>query len=154
MALVSSIMSKDPAVTRPDESVVDAAARMRDRRVGSLVVVEGGAIRGMIEERDLVARVVAEGRDAAKLRVSEVATAVREVEPAMHVTRCAELMRESGTRHVAVVDGGKLVGVLSATDLFREMAEGLERFLDEKGYLREISEGADPYDHVGGSYGR
>jgi len=57
-------------------------------------------------------------------------------------------------RHLPVTENGKPVGILSSRDFLAYVAQGLERVIDELGYEQALREGEDPYDHIGGSYGK
>lgn len=59
-----------------------------------------------------------------------------------------------GTADAPVTENGKAVGILSTRDFLAFLVEGLERYIDERKYSQEIAEGADPYDHLGGAYGK
>jgi CBS domain-containing protein len=100
------------------QSVLDVAKFMVERNIGAVPVLERGKLVGIFSERDIMKRVLAEGRDPKKLRVSEVMTA----EP-LTVTadesfeNCMVLMKKHGFRHLPIIDGQKLAGLLSLRDL-------------------------------------
>ena len=155
MAIIRSLMKTDMITVKPDDLVTDAARLMSQDHVGAVLVVEGGALKGILSERDVVTRVVAEGRDPATTKVSEVATTeVVDVDVGTHVRKCAELQFAIGVRHLPVTENGKPVGILSSRDFLAYVAQGLERVIDELGYEQALGEGEDPYDHIGGSYGK
>lgn len=108
-------------VTAPlDEPVVQVAQRMRDLHVGAVVVVdEDGRPKGMVTDRDLVCRVLAEGRSLPSLRVREVMTADVEVLRASEsIDGAVAKMREGGLRRLPIVDAqGQLAGMVSLDDL-------------------------------------
>jgi CBS domain-containing protein len=99
---------------------------------------------------------VAEGRSAEATRVSEVAThPVATVPAGASLRQCAETLRDQGVRHLPILDaGGKPVGILSARDFFEAVAGGLERLIERIRYDEQLRANLDPYDHLGGSYGR
>ncbi len=117
---VEALMSHPVVTARPSETVAEASQRMQDRRVGSVVVVDDGnrAI-GILTERDLV-RFAAAGADPAATKVSEWMTedpyTVGPGEPAADAFR---RLGEHGYRHIPVVDGGELVGIVSMRDLMK-----------------------------------
>lgn len=155
MAIIGSLMKTDMVTVKPEDSVAEAAGRMARNHVGAVLVVEGNELRGILSERDVVSRVVAEGRDPAATKVSEVATeAVVDVEVATPVRKCLELQLAMDVRHLPVTDEGKPIGVLSSRDFLKYVVEGLERVIDQLRYEQKLSEGEDPYDHLGGSYGK
>lgn len=155
MAIIGSLMKTDMVTVKPDDRVADAARLMAQNQVGAVLVVEGETLRGILSERDVASRVVAEGRDPATTKVSEVATAdVVDVEVGTPVRKCVELQLAMGIRHLPVTENGKPVGVLSSRDFLAYVVEGLERIIDQIRYEQKLREGEDPYDHLGGSYGK
>lgn len=132
-------LSARPVVTAaPDEDVGAVARKMRDGHVGCVVVVEGRRPVGIVTDRDLTLRVLAEG-DSPSLRVSEVMTADPEtVLESAGIEATLRAMRKSGTRRLPVVDEhGHLVGIITHDDLLvllarelGELGEGLESAVD------------------------
>jgi CBS domain-containing protein len=152
---VESLMKRDVVVVDGSTSVSAAARRMSGAAVGAVLVVDGDELAGIFTERDLLTRVVAEGRDPASTPVGSVATgSVVHVALDASLRRCAELLRDHGIRHLPVVDGRKPVGILSARDFFDAVAAGLERMMEHARYDEALRDDRDPYDHLGGSYGR
>ena len=109
------------------DTVRGAADLMKARKCGSVLITAGDALVGIFTERDVVFRVVAEGRDPAKTRLGEVMTAnpvtVGPHEPAISALR---LMEDSGFRHLPVVDDGRILGVVSRRDFAGEDKARLE----------------------------
>ncbi len=155
MAIIGSLMKTHMVTAAPDVTVANAARSMAENGVGAILLVENGEIRGILSERDVLSRVVAEGRDPAATKVSDVATTeVFAVDVHVHVRECAKLLRDQGIRHLPVTKEGKAAGILSSRDFFAYVVEGLERFIDRARYREKLEEGQDPYDHLGGSYGK
>lgn len=155
MAVIGSLMKTEMVTAGPDETVAHAAYVMASNGVGAVLVVDAGKLVGILSERDVLERVVAQGEDAMRAKVGAVATANPiTVSPETHVRECSKLMREKAMRHLPVVSGGAPVGILSSRDLFAFVAESLERVVDEKQYAEALRSGVDPYDHPGGSYSR
>lgn len=153
MAIIESLMKTEMVTAESDETVAHAAWSMARNAVGALLILEGGKLLGILSERDVVARVVAEGRDPTTTRVADVATPNPvSVDVGTHVRACAELLRDQGIRHLPVTRNGLPVGILSSRDLLAHVAEGLERLVDRSRYEQALAEGEDPYDHLGGSY--
>ena len=113
--LVREAMETRVHAIAPGQSIVEAAKMMRDAGTGFLPVVEGGRVVGVVTDRDIVVRFVAEGADDARaMPVSEVMTSsVTVVGPEDDLADAAETMRAAGVRRLAVTDGGRLAGVLS-----------------------------------------
>lgn len=116
---VADLMSAPVVTAIPDESVADAAERMRERRVGSVVVVDNDKPVGILTERDLV-RIAASGADTSATLVSEWMTPNPDsVAPDLEVSEAFASLAEHGYRHIPVVDGTRLVGMVSMRDLLR-----------------------------------
>jgi citrate synthase len=109
-----------PAVTAtPSETVAEVATRMREHEVGSVVVVDGARPSGILTERDLV-RFAAAGGEAAGTKVSEWMTEDPDVvAPGLDAAEALASLTSHGYRHIPVVEGGGLVGVVSLRDLMR-----------------------------------
>lgn len=106
-------------VAELEESAATAARRMRDFRVGCVVVVRDGRPVGIITDRDLAVRVVAEGRDADRTLVSEIVTYEATTVPRdAGVETAVRLMSERGVRRLPIVtDDGRVTGIVTADDL-------------------------------------
>jgi CBS domain-containing protein len=101
-----------------DATVIQAALLMNEHKVGALVVTEGDGVAGMFTERDVLRRVVGEQRDPAKTRVAEVMTTeVICCEPHTPIEEARGAMKNRRIRHLPVVDGGRLCGLVSIGDL-------------------------------------
>ena len=104
-------------VASPTTCVSEAARQMAGNEVGAVVVVESGAVVGIFTERDAVVRVLAAGRDAPATRLAEVMTpSPRTVGPEQSFGHALQLMHAHGFRHMPVVEGGRLVGIVTARD--------------------------------------
>jgi CBS domain-containing protein len=123
----------------PTASVLEVARTMTNARVGAVPIVEGERIVGVFSERDLMTRVVVEGRDAQRTLVTEVMT--REVltaSPDDTRSECLVRMRDGRCRHLPVLEGGRLVAVLSMRDLLRdEIEEQHEEIAGLRAYLHQ-----------------
>jgi CBS domain-containing protein len=119
--LVSAVMSGSLLVASPADTLADAAHRMADRRVGAILVVDGDRLVGILTERDVLR---AAGRGNVQGTVAEWMTADPDtVEPNATIGMSAAMMVHGGYRHVPVVEGGKLVGIVSIRDLLRLPSE-------------------------------
>src|SRR4051794_36753150 len=115
---ISEVMTRDPVTASGETPVVEVARLMRDRDIGPVVVVDGGQVRGIVTDRDIVVRAVADGRDPSATRVSDVCTRdVQAISPSDSVDDAVRRMEQSNVRRLPVVDGGQLVGVVSMGDL-------------------------------------
>ena len=111
-------MTRDPRTVNADDPVIDAARIMRDSDIGDAVVMDGGQVTGIVTDRDIVVRSVAEGIDAESASVSEVCTTgVETIEPEASVDDALSLMREKDIRRLPVAKNGRPVGIISLGDL-------------------------------------
>ncbi|TML41485.1 MAG: citrate synthase [Actinobacteria bacterium] len=116
---VADVMSSPPVTATTSQTLAEAATRMSEARVGSVVVVDGVRPIGILTERDLV-RFAASGADGSSTKVSEWMTASPDtVAPEVEVTEAWRNLAEHGYRHIPVVADGALVGVVSMRDLMR-----------------------------------
>ncbi len=115
---VNQVMTADPRAVTPSDSLQDAARHMRDGDVGVLVVVEGGTLSGVVTDRDIVVRAVADGRDPSQATVGEVVSGtVVTVTPDQSASEAARLMREHDVRRLVVVQDSRPIGIVSIGDL-------------------------------------
>jgi CBS domain-containing protein len=102
----------------PDATVLEAAQLMNQRGTGSVLVLEGGALCGILTERDLLRKVVAEQRDPARTAVGEVMTrALVTCTPDMSLEQCAAIITERRIRHLPVVGADGLCGMVTIGDV-------------------------------------
>ncbi|MET9297100.1 CBS domain-containing protein [Streptomyces sp. NPDC003077] len=122
---VRDIMTSAPVTVEPQTSVEAVARQMRDQNIGAVLVAEGDKLRGLVSDRDLVVRAVADGSDTKKTTVGSVCSSdLVTVGPDEDLKRAAQVMREHSVRRVPVVDGGQAVGVVSLGDLAMEKDPG------------------------------
>jgi len=133
------IQSLNMISTSPTASVMEAVASMTEGCVGAIPVLEGERLVGIFSERDLMTRVVAAGRDGGQTRIEEVMT--REVVTAElddSVDRCLEKMRGAGCRHLPVVEGERVISMLSMRDLLLdEIEEQTEEIRHLRAYIHQ-----------------
>lgn len=109
-------------------TVLEAARFMMEHNIGALPVVRNGELAGILSERDIMNRVVAVGRTPGTTAVSEVMTAnPRAVKSDESIEECLFIMREFGFRHLPIVDGKDLKGLVSLRDVLMHQAAELER---------------------------
>lgn len=155
MNAIRQLMVDEMITATPDETVAGVADRMRRNRVGAVLVVDEGKLQGLFSERDLLNRVVAEGRSPAHVHVGDVATRdVVTVGVDQGVKELLAVFRDHKVRHLPVLEGGKPVGILSTRDLLERCVASLESYIEQLTYDRELEGGSDPYDHFGGAYSR
>jgi CBS domain-containing protein len=120
MATVEDVMTTDLCALPFGSTLVQAAREMRDRDIGDVLVLDDdGYLAGIVTDRDIAVRAVAEGRDPSGVSVDEICTSgdLVTTSPADEVDEAAEVMRQAAVRRLPVVDGGKVVGMVTLGDL-------------------------------------
>ena len=111
---------RDVLTVDPDTSVRDAIEKMEDISAGTVVVVEGGAVVGMVSERDVIRKVVLQGQKIDKVKVRELmSTDLTTVTPETSLDDCMQLMTEKRIRHLPVLSNGSLCGIVSIGDVVK-----------------------------------
>lgn len=123
MRTVRQLLADKPAevfAVAPEAPVVEAIRLMAAKSIGAVLVLRGEALAGILSERDYARKVVLQGRSSADTPASAIMTAqVVTVGPDTPVTACMQLMTERRIRHLPVVEGGQVVGVISIGDLVK-----------------------------------
>lgn len=115
---VGEVMHRGVITARADEPLPAVAGRMGEKRVGCVVVLQRGKVAGILTERDILRKVVAPNKTPARMRVKDVMTSpVTTVESETDLDEATALMSEKRIRRLPVVDRGKLVGILTASDI-------------------------------------
>jgi CBS domain-containing protein len=115
---VRDVMTANPIALPATSSVVDAARTMRDANIGNVIVVDNGRICGIVTDRDITVRGVAEGKDVSSLKLRDICSQeITTLSPTDSVDDAVRLMREKAVRRLPVVEGGKPVGIVSLGDL-------------------------------------
>ena len=118
MPTVQDVMTPDPVAMQSSESVLDAAQRMKERDIGDVIVLDGERVCGLVTDRDIVVRVLAESRDPSGTQLAEVCSRdLVTVAPDDDLTAAGDLMRERAVRRIPVVEGDRVVGIVSIGDL-------------------------------------
>jgi CBS domain-containing protein len=121
---VRELMTPDVRTVSPSQSLADAAELMKNEDVGSVPVVEEGRLAGILTDRDIVIRAVAERRDPQTVKVAEVASGeLVTVEPEQELDEALALMARHQVRRLPVVEEGRLVGMLAQADVALEARE-------------------------------
>jgi CBS domain-containing protein len=116
----------------PDDPVLSAIQTMADRVIGALLVMRGDELIGIVSERDYARKVILKGRSSGDTPVQDIMTApVITVNPADTVDTCMRLCTDSRVRHLPVVEGGKVVGVVSIGDLVKAVINAQTREIEQ-----------------------
>ena len=111
----------------PGDSIGDAVALLSARRIGAVPVLDDGAVVGVFSERDVIRCIAERGVDALGGAVADAMTApVVTVEPGHAVIAALSLMTRRRIRHLPVVEGGKVIGIVSIGDLVKHRIDGIE----------------------------
>lgn len=128
----------------PHTTTLEALRLMAEKGVGALVVLEGGKLVGIISERDFARQIARKGTCNLEEPVSALMTTrIFTVQPSNTIEECMAIMTEHRVRHLPVLDGGTLVGVISIGDVVRELIadrelliRNLENYIMGTGYIR------------------
>ena len=116
----------------PDDTVFDALKLMADKNIGSVLVMDGEELVGILSERDYARKVVLHGKTSRSLPVREIMTGeVETISPDEKIDRCMTLMTEKHIRHLPVLEDGKVVGLISIGDVVKAVIEDQAFLLDQ-----------------------
>ncbi len=116
----------------PEDSAFDAIEMMADKEVGALVVTDGDSLVGVFSERDYARKVALQGRSSRDTKIKEIMTTrVAYARPEQTVEECMALMTDKRIRHLPVMDGDKLLGVISIGDLVKSIIEEQQHVIEQ-----------------------
>jgi CBS domain-containing protein len=115
--LIREVMTETVVTAPPERSVREIAEMMRERNVGSVVLIEEQRPVGFLTDRDLTVSVLADGRDLGDHAADHASTPVITANAEMQVEEAAELMVRHGVRRLVIVDGERLIGILTLDDI-------------------------------------
>lgn len=116
--MIREVMTPDPIVLDTSNTAADAARVMRDKDIGPVIVLDNDKVSGIVTDRDIVVRVVAQGKNPEETRLSEFASLdLVTLNPDQAVGDAVRIMREKAIRRLPVVEDGKPVGIVSIGDL-------------------------------------
>jgi CBS domain-containing protein len=147
MSWIEWLQSRQLITASSEEMVSVAVDRMADLRIGALVVVDGVRLVGILSERDVIRRVLAERRDLETTPVGEVCTTdVKTVSTDSDIGECARLIKEHGFRHVPVVSAsGAPMAIISSRDFLRFAVDELETLVARSYSKQRAAETIDPF---------
>jgi len=139
METVAEYLKKKGAAiysVRPNTTVYGALELMAEKNIGAVVVTdESGKLHGIFSERDFARKMIIKGRNADTTKVKEIMTTlVVSVNPETRIHECMALMTEKRIRHLPVLDGEKLVGVVSIGDVVKSMLTEQEMVISQQAY--------------------
>jgi signal-transduction protein with cAMP-binding, CBS, and nucleotidyltransferase domain len=129
---IGEIMTRKLSKLESSSTIAEAARQMRDNDTGAIIVADGGDMRGLLTDRDIVVRAIAEGRSPDEATVGEIcSTDLVTLEPSSTIGDAVDAMRKANVRRLPVAESGRPVGIISLGDL--AMAR------DEESALADIS---------------
>lgn len=135
MKTVARLLHQNPhklISTTPDESVFDALAKLAEFEIGALPVLEGDRLVGIFSERDYARKVILHGKASRDTQVREIMTSrVIYIPPSMTVEEGLALMTDKRIRHLPVMEGGALLGLVSIGDLVKAKISEQEFIIDQ-----------------------
>ncbi len=125
----------------PESTITEAAIQMKEKRVGALLVMDGDWITGILSERDILNKVVAEELDPSTVKVHEVMSRnVVVIKPSLSIREAMKVVTEKRVRHLPIISEKKIVGVISSGDLTRRIVA------EDEGVITTL------YDYIYGTY--
>jgi CBS domain-containing protein len=126
--LVKEVMNSDVKTIEPGETVLEAAIKMNEFKIGCLVVISNDRLAGILTDRDILERVVAKDKKASSVLVrNAMTTDLVLIEDDKEITEAAEIMEKSQIKKLPVVSGNSLVGILTALDLASAQPKLIEK---------------------------
>ena len=121
----------------PEATVYEAVAMMADKSVGALLVLSGGKLTGIVSERDYARKVILKGKHSHEMQVKEIMTSpVFTVSPGHSVEDCMRVITAHRIRHLPVMEGDALVGMISSGDVVRSIISAQAHAIDQlSGYI-------------------
>ena len=132
VARIINEKGRDVVTTAPETSLAEVAATLSEKGIGAVLVVDDGAIRGIVSERDIVRALARHGSEALrKLAVDCMTESVVTCRPEDTIHELMQKMTTGRFRHIPVLEGGKLVGIVSIGDVVKRRIEEIEREADQ-----------------------
>lgn len=150
---VEDAMTKKVITVTPDEKVIEVAKKMKERDIGSMLVCDGGKLVGLITSEDLVKRVIIPNKDPNKLTAKDVMTKdLITISPDEELVEAMNTMIENGIQRLPVLDGDKLVGILTDGDILRKAPELMASLAEARRELEEEEEIEGDICEICGNY--
>ena len=132
--IVPDVVNRQDLCVLPANAIVrEAAQLMAQRRIGAILIMEGDKLTGIFTERDVATRIVAAGLDPDKIKLGQVMTPNPDtLAPSDTTDDALHKMRTRGYRHLPVVEGGRVIAIVSVRDLYGAMIQGLEDEINDR----------------------
>jgi CBS domain-containing protein len=126
---VRQIMHKELVTVLPTATIHDAALKMKEQNVGSILIIDEGYLQGIVTDRDITLVVAADFKDPKTVKVSEIMKReIKTVKADDDIETALSIMSKENVRRLPVKENGKIVGLLSSADLATEIKEELNQF--------------------------
>ncbi len=116
------IMTTRPITAKPSITVKECADLMTKHAVGSIIIVEGKDLKGIVSKKDIVSKIVSMNKDASKTKVNEIMTPAKKmvtISPGIDIYEAMILMKENDVKRLPVMDDGKLLGLITSKDILK-----------------------------------
>lgn len=128
MPEVRDFMIKDALTIESTQSVLEAAVLMTEKGEGSIVIIEGGAVKGIVTERDLLFKVTSKHMDPAELKVAEIMSSpLISIDPEASIREATKIMIDNKIRRLAVIKDDALVGMISVWNVTQSILSTIAR---------------------------
>jgi predicted transcriptional regulator len=115
---VGEVMANNVIVSSPNETIYECAQKMANRRISSLIVVDGLSVIGIITEQDIARKVVAKGLKAQSTRVNMImSNIITSIDPNKEIQDAIQIMGNNEIKHLPVIENEKLVGIITSKDI-------------------------------------
>ncbi|MEM2137443.1 MAG: CBS domain-containing protein [Candidatus Methanomethylicia archaeon] len=127
---VDMVMSKNPITAPSSSSILEVSKVMRDRNVGSVIIVDDDKPVGIVTERDLVVKVLASGMDSGNHVSTIMSKPLITIKPSIRIVDAAKIMAKNNIRRLVVMDGNVMVGIITEKDILKVAPEIIEILLE------------------------
>jgi CBS domain-containing protein len=126
---IASKIVRDVVTVDEDRTVLEAAKRMTEEFIGSVVVKSSSGVVGLFTERDLMMSIIGKGKDPEQVRLKDVMTKGIKVSPDDNASKCLNLMKDHRCRHLMVFEDDEFVGIVSLRDIVTLMIDAKEELI-------------------------
>ena len=129
---ILAVKGNDVYTIDPEKSIIDAVKEMAEKKIGALVVLDSGKVKGIVTEQDFTRRVILEDLDSAKTTVKDVMTKrIACIQLEQTISEGMAIMTEKCVRHLPVVENDELIGLISIGDLVKEVISEQEFIISQ-----------------------
>ena len=127
---VRQLMSKDPVTVQPESTLQEAAEKMHKKNIGAVLVIENGMLKGILTDRDIALTAAAQGLDPKNTPVSQcMVPDPISIDANADIDSALRIMNRASVRRLPVMENGKVIGVISSSDLAEPLKQQFEQFI-------------------------